>query len=63
MLSREGVPFVAKNVDEDEAAYAELLQRGFRTIPVTVIGDTSIRGYEPEKIQEALAARKESGET
>ena len=52
---------MAKNVDEDEAAYAELVQRGFRTIPVTVIDHTSIRGYEPEAIQAALAARKKPG--
>jgi glutaredoxin len=53
-LSREGVEFVTKNVDEDEQAYAELISRGFRSIPVTVIGDQTIRGYDAAAIKAAL---------
>ena len=55
LLSREGVRFTARNVDEDEGAYDELLARGLRTVPVTVIGDTVIRGYDPDAIKRALA--------
>ena len=55
LLSREGARFTARNVDEDEAAYDELLARGFRTVPVTIIGDTVIRGYDPDAIKRALA--------
>jgi hypothetical protein len=36
LLSREGVPFTAYNVDEDEHAYDELIARGWRTVPVTI---------------------------
>jgi glutaredoxin len=54
-LSREGVAFTAKNVDEDERAYDELIARGFRTIPVTIIGDRAIRGYDPDALESALA--------
>jgi glutaredoxin len=61
LLSREGVEFTAKNVDEDEGAYDELLARGFRTIPVTVIGDTIIKGYDPAAIKRALADRQTGG--
>jgi hypothetical protein len=39
LLSREGVPFTAYNVDEDDRAYDDLIARGFRTIPVTVFGE------------------------
>jgi glutaredoxin len=39
LLSREGVPFTAYNVDEDDRAYDELVARGFRTIPVTIFDD------------------------
>ena len=38
--------FTAKNVDEDEVAYDELIARGFRTIPVTVAGDRTIIGFD-----------------
>ena len=55
-LSRAGVPFTAFNVDEDDAAYDALIARGFRTIPVTVIGDQSLTGFDPDALAAALAA-------
>lgn len=55
-LSRAGVAFTALNVDEDDRAYDDLLARGFRTIPVTVIGDRVVRGFDPAALTEALAA-------
>ena len=58
-LSREGVSFTAKNVDEDEDAYTELIARGFRSIPVTVIDEQAIRGYDETALRAALAARRE----
>ncbi len=56
-LSREGVAFETKNVDADEQAYAELIAKGYRTIPVTVIGDKVIRGFDPGALAAALAGR------
>ena len=56
MLSREGVTFTSKNVDQDEQAYSELMAHGFRSIPVTIIGEQAIRGYDPEAIKAALVA-------
>jgi glutaredoxin len=53
-LSREAVPFVEKNVDEDDRAYDELLALGWRTIPVTVIGDQVIKGYDATALKDAL---------
>ena len=58
MLSREGVTFTTRNVDEDEQAYSELIARGFRSIPVTVVGEQAIRGYDPEAIKAALTAHR-----
>jgi hypothetical protein len=49
-LSREGVPFTARNVDEDPAAYDELVARGFRTVPTTIAGDTVVRGYDRARL-------------
>jgi glutaredoxin len=55
LLSREGVPFTAYNVDEDERAYDELLARGWRTIPVTIIGQRVIRGFDVAALTAAIA--------
>ena len=50
------MPFTACNVDEDDRAYDELIARGFRTIPVTVIGDRVVKGFDADALTEALAA-------
>ena len=59
-LSREGVTFVTRNVDEDDQAYDELIARGFRSIPVTIIGEQTVRGYDESALRAALAARREA---
>ncbi len=53
-LSREGVEYTAKNVDEDDRAYDELLALGFRAVPVTVIGDETVKGFDPVALRRAL---------
>ena len=53
-LSRAGHPFTVRDVDEDLAAYQELVARGFRSVPVTIIGDTAIRGFDEEALTRAL---------
>ena len=58
-LSRAGVPFIAHNVDEDDRAYDELIARGWRTVPVTVIGDHVVKGYDVEALTAALARHRE----
>jgi glutaredoxin-like protein NrdH len=55
LLSREGVPFTAYNVDEDEGAYDDLLARGWRTIPVTIVGDRVLKGFNPVELAAAIA--------
>jgi hypothetical protein len=54
-LSREGVPFTAYNVDEDARAYDELIARGWRTIPVTVMGERVIKGFDVAALTAAIA--------
>lgn len=53
-LSRHGVTFTAKNVDEDERAYDELIARGFRSVPVTVCGDRVVKGFDPDGLAALL---------
>ena len=64
MLSREGVPFTAYNVDEDDRAYDDLIARGFRTIPVTVFGDRTgvvIKGFDEPALIAAIADWRAAG--
>jgi len=53
-LSRAGVAFTVLNVDEDDRAYDALIARGFRTVPVTMIGARAVKGYDPAALQHAL---------
>ncbi len=55
LLSHAGVAFIAKNVDEDDRAYDELLALKLRTVPVTIIGDRVITGFDPDALESALA--------
>ena len=55
-LSREGHAFEAKNVEEDDSAYDELLALGARSVPVTVVDDQVITGFDQTKLRAALAA-------
>ena len=58
MLSQAGVPFVIRNVALDLGAYRELIARGFRTVPVTIIGEgetaVSMTGFDETALREAL---------
>jgi glutaredoxin len=54
-LSREGVPFETKNIEDDDEAYRELLALGARSVPVTVIDGTVILGFDQERLRAALA--------
>lgn len=53
-LSRAGRRFIVKNVDEDLEAYNDLIARGFRAVPVTLIGGTAIKGFDEEALRTAL---------
>jgi glutaredoxin len=53
-LSRAGIPFVVRDVDEDLGAYRELIALGFMSVPVTVIGDARIKGFNPPALEAAV---------
>jgi glutaredoxin-like protein NrdH len=55
-LSREGHPFEIRNIEEDDAAYDELMKLGARSVPVTVIGDQVVTGFDQARLREALSA-------
>ena len=54
LLSRAGRTFTVRDVDEDLSAYQELVARGFRTVPVTIIGETAIKGFDEAALTRAL---------
>jgi glutaredoxin len=58
LLSRAGVPFTVRNVETDLSAYQELIARGFRTVPVTFVGEdpspAGIRGFDEAALKAAL---------
>jgi glutaredoxin len=55
-LSREGHAFDAKNIEEDDAAYDELMALGARAVPVTVVDGQVITGFDQAALRKALAA-------
>jgi glutaredoxin-like protein NrdH len=54
LLSREGYTFTVKNVDEEHGAYTELLALGFRSVPVTIVGGTAVKGFDEIRLRDAL---------
>jgi hypothetical protein len=62
-LSREGHPFETRNIEEDDAAYDELMALGARSIPVTVIAADDaakdlqvVTGFDQARLRAALTA-------
>ena len=47
---------MAKNIDEDDTAYDELLALGARSVPTVIIGDQVIMGFDQARLRAALAA-------
>ena len=55
-LSRKGFEYTEFNVSENREALKELVTKGYRSTPVTVIRYENVLGYSPTKIHEALEA-------
>lgn len=55
-LSQKGVPFVEKNIGRDPQARQELMDLGLVSLPVLLIGDRKLNGFNPTQIDAALAA-------
>ena len=54
-LSRKGIPYTEKNVARDPQAVQELMSMGLRSLPVIVIGEKRLSGFNPTAIDAALA--------
>lgn len=53
-LTDKGVEFEERNIDQDERFAEELWNTGMRSVPVTVIGDARILGYNVTQLMRAL---------
>lgn len=56
-LDKLGVKYVAKNIEEDEAAHNELMEKvggNFQGVPVTDIAGEMILGFNRPALQDAL---------
>jgi glutaredoxin len=61
-LSQKGVPFREKNVARDPSAMQDLMRMGLRLLPVLVIGDQRLSGFNPKEIDAALAGQNNRAE-
>ncbi|HEX4565756.1 MAG TPA: glutaredoxin family protein [Vicinamibacterales bacterium] len=55
-LSREGLTFETKNIEDDDSAYDELMALGARAVPVTVIDKQVVIGFDQARLRAAVAA-------
>ena len=55
-LSQKGIAYTEKNVSQDQEAVQELMSMGLRSLPVILIGEERLSGFNPAAIDAALAA-------
>lgn len=53
-LREKNIDFEEKNIQEDKAARDELMKMGHLGVPVIVIGEEEIVGFDQRKIDELL---------
>jgi glutaredoxin len=53
-LSQHGIPFVERNIGDDPQARDELIDAGFRAVPVIRVGGQSVVGFSPVQLRKLL---------
>lgn len=53
-LKEKGVEFEERNVQNDPEARKELIQKGYMGVPVIVVGDEEIQGFDKARLDELL---------
>ncbi len=48
MLTAEGIPFEVRNITESEEYKKEVEKYGFLGVPVTVVGERAVKGFNLE---------------
>lgn len=60
-MDRLGIPYIAKDIEADQAAHDELMGKiggDFRGVPVTDVAGDIILGFDRPKLQAAFTAHK-----
>ena len=55
-LSRKGIGYTERNVSIEREALEDLLKIGYRSTPITLIGDEKLVGYDLAKLEAALGS-------
>ncbi len=58
-LDKLGIPYVKKDIEEDKAAYDELMAKSggnYQGVPVTDVAGDLILGFDRPKLQDAIKA-------
>ena len=53
-LNSRGIPFTAYDIEKDADANRTYKELGGRGVPLSLIGDTVVRGYDPDAVMAAL---------
>lgn len=53
-LAEKGIKYDEKNVQENSQAKNELLSMGYRTVPVIIVEDEEIVGFDKSKIDNVI---------
>jgi len=61
-LTEQNISFEERNIDQNDAYGEELSRLGIMSVPLTLIGDKQILGFNPNRIKKALAALEESAQ-
>jgi S1-C subfamily serine protease len=63
-LSQRNIPYTEKYVDRDRDAAIEMIRRsGQQGVPVTVLGDQVIVGFDRPKLERAVSAMRDAAST
>jgi glutaredoxin len=60
-LSRRSIPHEGRDIAEKQEYLDELVATGFMATPVTIIGEESVVGYDPNTLNKALRAQGFAG--
>ena len=53
-LRDNNIEYIEKNI-EDESNRIELINKGYKVTPLTMVGDTAIVGFQPKQLREVFS--------
>lgn len=53
-FDEKSIPYTEHNVSNDPEARKELMKKGFRAVPVIMVGDKTLVGFDKEEVEAAL---------